>query len=129
MILFLKTDSPYCELLLQKEDGTRRDGSWHADRQLAKELLTRIEALLQSEQATWQDVTGLVIFRGPGSFTGLRIGATVFNTIAYSQTIPVVGSLGENWQVDGERRLRAGENDKIIVPEYGREARITQPKK
>lgn len=128
MILFLKTDNPYCELFL-KNGEHMTDGSWQADRNLAKDLLSHIEALLESQTAAWKDLAGLVVYRGPGSFTGLRIGATVMNTLAYAQNIPVVGTAGDNWQRDGETRLKAGEDDKVVLPEYGRDARITKPRK
>lgn len=128
MILFLKTDNPFCELSVKHSDQVV-DGSWQADRNLAKDLLSHIEALLGSQNASWKDLSGLVVYRGPGSFTGLRIGATVMNTISYSQHIPIVGVAGENWRADGEARLKAGDNDTVIVPEYGRDARITKPRK
>jgi tRNA threonylcarbamoyladenosine biosynthesis protein TsaB len=38
------------------------------------------------------DIEGVVCFKGPGSFTGLRIGLTVGNALAYAQNIPVVAS-------------------------------------
>jgi tRNA threonylcarbamoyladenosine biosynthesis protein TsaB len=129
MILYLKTDSPWCELYLRDNNGEMIDGSWQADRQLAKDLLRRVENLLHEHSALWKDLTGLVVFCGPGSFTGLRIGITVMNTIAYAESLPIVGVQGDEWQHDGEARLRAGENDRVVTPEYGREARITKPRK
>ena len=129
MILFLRTDSPICLLTLQQDDGNRVEAVWQADRQLAKGLLRHIEDFLGDNDANWNDLSGLVVFQGPGSFTGLRIGITVMNTVAYAQSIPVVGAVGEQWQDEGVARLEAGEDDRIVVPEYGREARITKPRK
>lgn len=128
MILFLRTDSPTCYVGLQ-DNGELREFEWEANRELAKGLLVFIEECLRQCDASWGDIGGIVVFRGPGSFTGLRIGMTVVNTVAYAQNIAVVGELGENWRESGEDRLQRGENDKIVAPEYGREARITQPRK
>lgn len=129
MILFIKTDTVTCEISTQREGAVIKTHTWEAGRELAKGLLGYIEKCLQSDTAQWSNVAGIVVFRGPGSFTGLRIGATVANTIAYAQGVPVVGAMGDNWRDEGVKRLKNGENDKIVLPEYGREARITQPRK
>lgn len=129
MILFLKTDTPVCELSLLDKADERHDFTWEAGRELSKGLLGFIEDRLKDTDAQWRDLSGIVIFRGPGSFTGLRIGITVANTIAYAQKVAIVGAIGERWQSEGLTRLQSGENDQIVMPEYGRAARITQPRK
>ena len=68
------------------------------------------------------------MYEGPGSFTGLRIGMSVANALAYSFTIPIVAQSGA-WIEDGIRRLLAGENDNTALPEYGTPAFTTQSKK
>jgi len=128
MILLLDTSTPLCRLSLIEGDW-QYDTSWEAGRGLAKGLLAFLESEIESQQKTWQDVTGLVVYKGPGSFTGLRIGVTVFNTLAYSNNWPIVGTTDDNWRQVGIERLEAGENDEIVLPEYGGEANITQPKK
>ncbi|HEX7259592.1 MAG TPA: tRNA (adenosine(37)-N6)-threonylcarbamoyltransferase complex dimerization subunit type 1 TsaB, partial [Candidatus Saccharimonadia bacterium] len=101
---------------------------WDAGRQLSKQLLSRIETLLQTQKASWDDLSGIVVFRGPGSFTGLRIGITVANTIAYAKLIPIVGEIGERWSDNGIKRLIAKDNDRQVLPHYGAPANITKPR-
>lgn len=128
MILLIDTSTPVCKLRLA--DGNWSYSSeWEAGRGLAKGLLGHLDQTLESQSKTWQDVTGLVVFKGPGSFTGLRISATVFNTLAYANAIPIVGTSGEGWQEAGLERLARRENDEIVIPEYGGDANITQPRK
>ena len=130
MLLGLKTDNPEAELYLLSPDGTERARMiWHADRQLAQSLLGKINELLVSYSVGLEDLSGLLVFRGPGSFTGLRIGITVANTLSYSLGIPVVGGQGERWLAEGTRKLIAGHDDRLVVPEYGALARITTQKK
>ena len=128
MILLLDTSTPECRLSLVDGDW-RYDATWEAHRDLAKGLLEYIQTQLESQGKTWKDLTGLAAFKGPGSFTGLRIGITVLNTVAYSEGIPIVGETGDAWQETAIGRLHSGESDKIVLPEYGGEANITQPRK
>jgi tRNA threonylcarbamoyladenosine biosynthesis protein TsaB len=128
MILFLDTSTPTCALSLVEGDW-RYDASWEAGRGLAKGLLEYLESEIASQGKVWGDVSGLVVFKGPGSFTGLRIGVTVMNTLASANSWPIIGATGDNWQQLGIQRIEAGENDEIVLPEYGGEANITTPKK
>lgn len=128
MILLLDTSTPLCKLTLIDDDW-RYDDQWQADRQLAKGLLEYLQQQLQKNDKTFDDITALGAFRGPGSFTGLRIGLTVVNTIADAQNIPIVGAEGDAWQRDALDKLQRGENDKIVLPFYGSDAHITKPRK
>jgi len=128
MIVLLDTSTPLCKLTLI--DGSwRHDDQWQADRQLAKGLLGYLQKQLQANGKSFNDITGIGAFAGPGSFTGLRIGLTVLNTIASSESIPIVGVLGDDWQVQAIEKLRAGVNEQIVLPFYGSEAHITKPRK
>lgn len=129
MYLAIRTDSPQAELYLYDGEERVAHELWQADRRLALELLGHIETFLSDTGKTFDDLKGLLVYRGPGSFTGLRIGITVMNTMAYAQSIPIVGETGESWLGDGIERLTAGDDDRVILPEYGAEARITKPKK
>lgn len=128
MILLLDTSTPECRLTLIDGDW-RYEAKWEAARDLARGLLEYIQSQLDSQGKSWKDLSGLGAFKGTGSFTGLRIGITVLNTVAYSEGIPIVGETGETWQETAVKRLLAGESDKIVLPEYGGEANITQPRK
>lgn len=128
MILLLDTSTPVCKVSLMQGDW-RYDDEWESGRTLAKGLLGYLTDTLSKNDKTWKDISGIVAFKGPGSFTGLRIGLTVLNTLADSQTLPIVGETGEDWQNAGIIRLDAQENDVLVMPEYGAEAHITSPRK
>lgn len=129
MFLGIRTDSPLAEFYLYDQTTKVAEKTWQADRELAKGLLAQLEVFLQENGRSFSDLTGLFAFRGPGSFTGLRIGLTVMNTMAYAQNIPIVGAESDDWTEVSVKRLDSGENDKIVMPHYGAEARITKPKK
>ena len=111
-------------------DGDKRtDYEWAAERNLARDMLAYLRDRLAENGVSFADISGIGVFRGPGSFTGLRIGLVVLNTIAHEQRIPIVGVTGEAWREECLARLQNGRNDEIVLPEYGAEARITKPRK
>lgn len=54
-------------------------------------VLPLIETLLRERNLTFADITEIQVATGPGSFTGLRVGATVANALGYLLGIPVNG--------------------------------------
>lgn len=130
MIIALKTDAPTATIALVRDNGEiAARYEWEAHRTLARDLLKKIQEQLALQQSDWRDVTGLIVFGGPGSFTGLRIGAAVANAIAHSEKVPIVGTKGQDWLKSGLQKILAGVNDQVVLPEYGAEARITKPRK
>ena len=128
MIILLDTSTPICKFTFVDGDD-RQDNKWSSDKMLAKGLLGYLDKLLLSRKKTWSDITAIGVFKGPGSFTGLRIGLTVMNTIADTQAVPIVGAEGDDWQDKALTKLRVGKNEKIVLPFYGSEANITIPRK
>jgi len=128
MILLLDTSTPICRLALVDGDQ-KREFTWESDRGLAKGLLGYLDATIKSLGKNWADISAIGVFEGPGSFTGLRIGITIANTIADAQNIPIVGGRGDDWRTVTLSKLNAGENEKIVLPFYGGEANITVPRK
>lgn len=128
MLLLLNTSQPTCQISLINDDKFIRD-EWQAGRELAHGLLGRINNLLISNGKSWNDITGIGAFQGPGSFTGLRIGLTVLNTIADANSVPIVSGRGPNWESEVIEKLKQGKNEKIVLPYYDRDANITTPRK
>lgn len=126
--LLLKTDQADCYVKIQTADR-QQEFSWTAGRQLSDGLLKFLQQCLSNCNLEWSDITSVVVFRGPGSYTSLRIGLTVANTLAEALVIPIVGVEGETWQADGLARLASGDNDQIVLPIYLQPVFITQPKK
>jgi tRNA threonylcarbamoyladenosine biosynthesis protein TsaB len=126
----LRTDTATAELVLLSPSGSELASErWEAGRQLSSQLLDHIQTLLLQQAPGWEALTGVIVFRGPGSFTGLRIGVAVANAIAYAQAIPIVGTDGDQWVAAGITRLQAGETDTQVVPNYGAPPNITKPRK
>lgn len=128
IILGIRTDKPEAELWITagEEQWTL---SWPAHRELARTIHEQMRDFLASHGYSFDDINGIVALRGPGSFTGLRIGITVANTLAYGLSKPIVGASGDDWFAVGVGRLRGGEDDHQILPEYGAPVHITPQKR
>lgn len=110
MKLYLDTSNPTTVLKLDDKEYT-----WESGRELAEGLHRFIKKKLTENNADWQDLSEITFMSGPGSFTGLRIGAAVVNTLADQLNIPLYD--------------HNGVQHKVIIPEYGRAANISLPKK
>ncbi len=110
MKLYLDTSTPTTVLKLDDKEY-----QWESGHDLAEKLLQYIHDKLQENNNDWQDISEITFMSGPGSFTGLRIGAAVVNTLASELNIPLYN--------------HHGEKVKIILPDYGRDANIGKPRK
>jgi tRNA threonylcarbamoyladenosine biosynthesis protein TsaB len=128
LFLSIRTDKPDAEVGLFEDKNQIAYEVWTAHRDLSKQLHHKIEALLTSKGKTLADLQGIVCFAGPGSFTGLRIGITVGNALAYGLSQPIVACQDPGWLQKGIDRLLQGDADKIALPEYGAPVHITTPK-
>lgn len=54
-------------------------------------LLPLIEKVLQTAGYKLQDLKGIEVEKGPGSFTGIRVGVSVANALGFTLGVPVNG--------------------------------------
>jgi tRNA threonylcarbamoyladenosine biosynthesis protein TsaB len=128
LILTIRTDKPEAELGLYEGDIQVAYEIWHAHRQLAETIHLKIQALLEGHHKQLTDIQSVVVYKGPGSFTGLRIGLSVANALAASYDLPMYGADDLEWQVTGAQKIMHGVYEKQIMPEYGSSVHITPPK-
>lgn len=95
LILAIRTDNPEAELCLLDEKGALLDRFiWHGHRQLSETIHIKIKELLHKQNKKLSAVSAIAVYKGPGSFTGLRIGVSIANALAMSLRVPVVGVRG-----------------------------------
>lgn len=129
LILTIRTDKPESEIGLFDDSTQLSYETWQAHRLLAETIHTKLSELLLQQSREWLDIQGIVVYQGPGSFTGLRIGLSVANALANSYGVPIVGKTGDNWAQQGVADLLAGKGSIVALPEYGAPVHITTPKK
>jgi len=129
MILTIRTDNPMAEVGFYSSSGAMLSyKKWQAHRELSSTVLRIISNMLHDQGSTWNSIEGIIYYAGPGSFTGLRIGASLVNALAYTSSVPVVSVNGDNWINEGLSSLKTT-SGRIAVPLYGSPANTTAPKK
>ncbi len=128
MILALRSDKPEAELYLFDDSKKIAEIKWEAHRELADTLLSKIKEILVNNNITDNEITGIIMHTGEGSFTGLRIGTTVANAISYSLGVPIVATEGDNWISEGLGKITSSKPGDLVVPKYNAEPNISQPK-
>lgn len=64
--------------------------SWHTRNRHNVELAPAIEKMLKQTQVDPNELTGIAVSQGPGSFTGLRIGMAFAKSMAFALQIPLI---------------------------------------
>jgi tRNA threonylcarbamoyladenosine biosynthesis protein TsaB len=91
-ILSLSTAEQGCSLAVFENSALVFEEYWVDKQTHSKRLLTMVENLL-AFRVGWDlsEIDGFIAARGPGSFTGLRIGISVINGLAYAISKPTAG--------------------------------------
>lgn len=115
ILLHIETATDVCSVALTQ--GTEvlgvkesADGNSHS-----KNLLPFIDSVLKETNHVQQDLQGVVVSIGPGSYTGLRIGVSTAKSIAYSLNIPVI-TVGTLESIANGAAKTAGADNCDIVP-------------
>lgn len=81
--LFLNTSSNYLDIAVLKDNVLLEQLYVKLDKDLSRMALISIKELLDRNNIKPNDVDEVVCASGPGSFTGLRVGATIAKTFTY----------------------------------------------
>lgn len=127
--LTIRTDKPEAEIGLYNDQNQLAYRTWQAHRELSSTILSTIKQLLKEQNLELESINGIVVYPGPGSFTGLRIGTSVANSLAHALGVPIVAGDTDTWQQTGVDQLLAGANNSVVVPEYGALPNVSTPKR
>ena len=90
-VLFIDTTNNNEVTVGLKIDGKEFITKKPLDTRKAQVVLPMIEELLKELQLNLKDITAIEVNPGPGSFTGIRVGLSIANTLGFLLKIPVNG--------------------------------------
>lgn len=131
-ILYLDTSDEIAVISLHRGDDAIASTRWHAGQELSKTLSQKYSHILPPSPKGYgrtgknvgissKDIAGICIFVGPGSFTGLRIGVSFANALAFGLGIPI-------YEAKEKRLIDFSNPQEVATPFYGAEPKITKPK-
>ncbi|WP_373537279.1 tRNA (adenosine(37)-N6)-threonylcarbamoyltransferase complex dimerization subunit type 1 TsaB [Microcoleus sp.] len=85
--LALHTATPELGLAISNFSGDSRCQTWNLGRSLATDLHQHLIEFIQPQ--TWADLAFIAVAKGPGGFTGTRMGMVTARTLAQQLDIPV----------------------------------------
>jgi len=90
--LGIDTATPFLALALWwPADGRVARAAWRLDRQVASELVARVDRFLAEHGVVPIDLGGIGVGVGPGSYTGARAGVAWATAAGRALAVPVVG--------------------------------------
>ena len=89
MIIAIDTATPAVSVALADPKGLVASLRLLRGRRHVETVMPAIEQLLAHADCSYADVTGIAVDRGPGLFTGLRVGVATAKALALALSVPV----------------------------------------
>jgi tRNA threonylcarbamoyl adenosine modification protein YeaZ len=105
----MHTTTPELGLAIANLNHQTRSGVWDLQRELSSHIHQYLIDFIKP--LTWKDLTFIAVAKGPGGFTGTRIGVVTARTLGQQLNIPVfaVSTLAAvAWAEEGKRQKDKG---------------------
>lgn len=131
MFLFIDTTEDEIILALFDKDKLINQIREKARYRQSELLLIRIDAFLRKSKGSLDSLKGIIVAKGPGSFTGTRIGVTTTNALAFALSIPILGIKKEDLSLQQliKKYRPKIRNKEPILPIYSKPPNVTIKKK
>jgi tRNA threonylcarbamoyladenosine biosynthesis protein TsaB len=93
VILHLETATHICSVAVSRGPTLLAIRESDEDRSHGRLLTVFIEEVLKESGTAPEQINALSVSKGPGSYTGLRIGVSAAKGFAYAMNIPVIGMI------------------------------------
>ena len=91
LILSIETATPVCSVALHHNGKLVGILETFTDKSHSSGLIPMIVELLESNGTGYPELSAVAVSKGPGSYTGLRIGVSTAKGICFARNIPLIG--------------------------------------
>lgn len=91
LLVAMDTATRWAGVALYDGETVRAEASWRSRNNHSVELMPALDRMLAQQNVSAEHLAAVAVARGPGSFTGLRIGMSVAKGLAQAQEIPILG--------------------------------------
>lgn len=113
-LLAIDTSSKYLSLALAEDEKILCQLHRLLDRKHSTRLARFIEQLLKTSKVSLKKIDGFCVSKGPGSFTGLRIGITTIKGLAFVLGKPVVAVPTLDILVQNSKKIKIRERNSSL---------------
>ncbi len=117
-ILLLETATDSCSVALADNNTIVAEKYINQPKAHASLLARYICDILEENNLTMEDCSAVAVSKGPGSYTGLRVGVSCAKGLCYGASKPLISvcTLATIAQMALDNKLYSGEGDFLIVP-------------
>ena len=121
LILAFNTASKESGIALLTQERVLEEITWISESNDSLKVLPEVMKLLEQAGKSWQELTHLFVVKGPGSYTRLRVGITIANTLAWLLEISLLtADIFKVWELRIEAEARCEPHQVIIEAGRGK---------
>ena len=90
-ILAISTAEKECSMALFEDKNPVCEEMWATKQTHSKRIMDMVAQIMERSSVSINEIDGFIAAKGPGSFTGLRIGISTVKGLAYASEKPCVG--------------------------------------
>jgi len=90
LLLHIETSGEMCSVCLSQNGTVIGEKNAIKERSHSKRLTLLVQELCAATEVSLQALSGVVLSKGPGSYTGLRVGSSVARGLCFSLDIPII---------------------------------------
>lgn len=89
MIIYIDTSDTNKAIVALEINGVRHEEVSESVQDKSQAVLLLLDKLIQAQHVRLEDVEKIYVHPGPGSFTGIRVGVSIANTLAWQYRVPI----------------------------------------